>query len=258
LRTDQYAGNSVDTLGTGTAPARRPWRSPSWRRLALAGSLLVLIAIIAGVVWGTTHPGAPVTARSTPTTTALPTPHLAYQSDWSHGADGWNLPASARIIGGHLLLDGENAISIQIPYTPPTRNYTIEMDFQIKAARVGGHFGLTAFDAAGIREYLAQMQCTPMHEGAWNPSLGGCPGAILVAAQGGSYPSGLWTSDYVIHPGAQTFTVEITGDTVTFCPSGDCLVPVNGATPLGVVPRLMIEDRAVTLLITRIAISVAG
>lgn len=251
MRADHHLFNAPEA---GSSPGRR---APRWRSLVIAGTVVSLLAILAGVVWGITRlqPGTAVAPHATPTVTATTAPHLVYQSDWSRGADGWKLPATATVSDGHLIVDGSQAVSITIPYTPMTRNYTLTMDFEILSVTLGGHFGLTARNAAGDRQYLAQMQCTPMHEGAWNPALGGCAGAILVAARGGTYPSGLWTSDYVIHGGPQTFQVEVTGDTVNFCPADDCLVPVNSATPLDASPRLIIEERGVRLLVRRVTIT---
>lgn len=227
------------------------------RFLLVAGSVAVLLAVIAGTLWGVarSRSGSPHETHAVASATATSGPRIVYQSDWSHGADGWQLPATAQIADGRIMLDGNVAMNLGIPYVPTTRNYSIEMDYQILAAAVGGHFGLTARNAAGNRQYLAQMQCTPMHQGAWTPAMGGCPGAVLVDARGGTYPAGLWTSDYVVHGGPQTFRVDITGDTVNFCLSGDCLVPVNSAVPLDVSPRLLIEARAVKLLITRVTVS---
>lgn len=232
-----------------------------WRPAMVAGIFVVLLAVIAGVIWGITRLNAaatvraPITASATTTATATPAPRVVYRSDWSHGAAGWTLPVSAKIVGGHLALDGSAAVSVEIPYVPTTRSYAIEMDFQILSVAIGGHFGLTARNARGDRQYLAQMQCTPMHQGAWNPALGGCAGAILVAARGGTYPTGLWTSDYVVHSGPQTFSVDVSGDTVNFCPAGDCLIPVTSAVPMDSSPHLMIEDRAVRLLVTRVIVT---
>jgi hypothetical protein len=231
--------------------------APRWRRpLAIAGAAVVLVAVIAAVVWGATHGNAGVAVQShaTPSATAAPAPRVVYQSDWSHGADGWTLPTSVKVVDGHLAISGSQAVQVEIPYVPTTRNYTIQMDYQIVRAEIGGHFGLTAFNTAGDRQYLAQMQCTPMHQGAWTPSLGGCVGAVLVTALGGTYPAGLFTSDYVVHGGAQSFSLSLAGDTVNFCSSGDCVSPVSSASPLDTSPHLMIDDRAVNLIVTRIAV----
>ncbi len=242
-----------DAPGTGVGVSgRRLGRG--WRPLAVAGIVVVLLAIIAGAIWGANRPHAEVMARATPSATATPVPRVVYQTDWSHGADGWTLPATAQIIGGHLVIDGSQSVNVEIPYVPTTGNYAIEMDFQIVRAEIGGYFGLTARNTAGDRQYLAQMQCTPMHQGAWNPALGGCVGAVLVTARGGTYPAGLFTSDYVIRPGPQNFRLGVTGDTVNFCPVNDCLDPVSSAVPMDASPHLMIEDRAVKLMVTRVVV----
>lgn len=231
---------------------------PGWRVLAIVGIAVVLLAVIAGGVWGIARQqGSGTKAQTTPMTTATATvaPHVVYQADWSHGADGWNLPAGATIVGGHLMIDSGDNLSIEIPYVPRTPNYTVRMEFQIVLASIGGHFGLTARNAAGDRQYLAQMECTPMHEGGWNPSLGGCAGAVTVYAKGGTYPSGLFTSDYVVRGGPQSFDLEARGDTLTFCPTDDCLVPVTSGTPMDAGPHLIIEVRAVKLLVTAVTVT---
>lgn len=241
-------------LGTGETAGQRQTR---WRLYVVVGVAVAVLAMLAGVIWSATHPnlGATVRAQVTPTATTTSAPRVVYTSDWSHGADGWTLPATAKIVDGHLVLDGSAPVLVSIPYVPTTHNYMIEMDFSILTAQIGGHFGLTAFNAAGDRQYLAQMQCTPMHQGAWNPAMGGCAGAILVAARGGTYPSGVFTSDYVIHSGPQSFQVNVTGDTVNFCPGDDCLVPVMSAVPMDASPRLMIEERGVRLLVARVTVT---
>ena len=247
----------TDQQRPDAASARR-FTQPRWRRpLAIVIAAGMLVAIIAAVIWGATHgnTGVAVQPRATPSATATPAPRVVYQSDWSHGANGWTLPASVQVADGHLAISGSQAVQVEVPYVPTTRNYTIEMDYQIVRAEIGGHFGLTAFNGSGDRQYLAQMQCTPMHQGAWNPSLGGCVGAVLVTARGGTYPSGLFTSDYVVHGGAQSFSLGLEGDTVNFCSSGDCVSPVSSATSLDAAPHLMIEDRAVNLIVTRVTVT---
>ncbi len=140
-------------LARGSSP-QQP--APRWRRpLAIAGAVAVLVAIIAGVVWGVTRGNAGVANHpgTTPGATATHTPRVVYQSDWSHGADGWTLPATVQVADGHLAISGGQAVQVEIPYVPTTRNYTIEMDYQIVRAEIGGHFGLTAFNGSGDRQY---------------------------------------------------------------------------------------------------------
>ncbi len=232
-------------------------QQPRGRRpLVVAGMLVILVAIIAGAIWGVTRSNAGgATAQGTARATATAVPRVLYQANWSRGAGGWTLPAGAKAENGNLVIDSKSLVRVPIPYVP-AGNYALEMDFQIEAVTVGGHFGFNVQNTAGANQYFAQMDCTPMHQGAWTPAMGGCPGSVLVAVAGGAYPSGLWTSDYVIAPGPQTFRMEVSNDnTVNFCPVHDCLVPVSSARSFATPPRLFIEDRAVKLLITRIAIT---
>lgn len=242
--------------GDGTAQGQDATRKSQRSPLAIFALLVVLVAVIAGAIWGVTrgNAGTSPTTQGTSKATATPAPRVLYQADWSQGADGWTLPAGAKIDNGNLVIDSKGQLQVPIPYVP-TGNYALEMDFQIEAVTIGGHFGFTVQNPAGANQYFAQMDCTPMHQGEWTPAMGGCPGSVLVAVSGGSYPAGLWTSDYVISPGPQTFLMQVSGNnTVNFCPVHDCLVPVTSAKPFGTPPLLLIEDRAVKLLITRVVV----
>lgn len=239
----------------GAAQGQHMTRKAQRRPLVIFGMLVVLVAVVAGAIWGVTRGNAGTTAAHGTSPAATAVPRVLYQADWSQGADGWQLPTGAKIENGNLVLDSKGLLQVPVPYVP-AGNYALEMDFQIETVTVGGHFGFTVQNPAGANQYFAQMDCTPMHQGAWNPATGGCPGSVLVAVAGGSYPSGLWTSDYVISPGPQNFRLEVSGNnTVNFCPVHDCLIPVTSAKPFGTPPRLLIEDRAVKLLITRVAVT---
>ncbi len=237
-----------------TSSGRHVPRVP--RPLIITGTVVVLVAIVAGTFWGVTRSngGNTTTARPLPSATATSVPQVVYQADWSHGANGWTLPAQAKIVDGHLLIDSKTDLALQIPYIPQTRNYATEMDFELEGLTVGGHFGITTRDASGDLQYSAEMTCTPMHEGAWTPDMGGCPGAVYLNVHYTKNRDDNFASDYIIHSGPQTFHVEVMGDTVNFCPAGDCLVPVTSAKPLDASPHIFIAVRAVKLLITRVTV----
>ncbi len=245
------------TPSDGTPTERHGPRVLRSRPLIITSIVVVLVAVLAGTFWGVTHSNGSktTTARPIPSATATTIPQVVYQADWSHGADGWTLPAQTKIVDGHLLIDSQTSTALQIPYIPTTRNYALDMDFQIEGMTIGGHFGLTARDAAGGLQYAAMMACTPMHEGAWTPDMGGCPGAVYLNTHAAKDSSGYFTSDYVVRGGPQTFHLEVTGDTVNFCPVDDCLVPVTSPQPLIASPHLFVEVRAVKLLITRVTVT---
>ncbi len=244
------------TPSDGTPSERRGPRVLRSRPLIITSIVVVLVAILAGTFWGVTRSNGekPTTARPIPSATATTIPQVVYQADWSHGANGWTLPPQAKIVDGHLLIDSKTDLALQIPYIPQTRNYATEMDFQLEGLTVGGHFGITTRTASGDLQYAAQMTCTPMHEGAWTPDMGGCPGAVYLNVHAARNPGDNFTSDYVIHSGPQTFHLEVTDDTVNFCPANDCLVPVTSPTPLDPSPHIFIAVRAVKILITRVTI----
>ncbi len=246
------------TVANGPSPEQRPSRR---RPLVVAGAVLVLVAVVIGAIWGITRGNAGSTSvtHGTPSATATPVPRVVYQADWSQGPDGWKLPAGAKIVNGHLELEGIDPLSLEIPYVPTTPNYAVEMDYLLQATMKGGRFGVTSRNPAGDQLYAVSMQCTPetvILPGAWDPSDGACPGVVLELTPGGAYPGGFYTSDYVIGTGPQTFRVETRGKSVAMCPiKDDCVVPVTSAKPLGSTQHLSIETRAVKLQITRVIVT---
>lgn len=255
--TDQQ---SPSAPSDGTSSEQHGPHMPRPRPLIIISMAVLLVAVIAGAVWGFTRSNgaATTTARATATATATRIPQVVYQADWSHGANGWTLPAQTKIVDGHLLLDLSDSTalaSLQIPYVPTTPNYAVEMDFQLEGLTVGGHFGFTGRDATGTIQYAGEVACTPMHQGSWTPDMGSCPGAVYVNTRG-SKDSGSFASDYVINPGPQTFRLEVTdGNTVTFCPVNDCLLSATSTQPYPASLRIFIEDRGVKLLITRVTVT---
>jgi hypothetical protein len=248
----------LPTPNNGTSPAQR---APRRRPLVVVGMLVVLVAVIAGAIWGVAHStaGSSPAARGASSATATPVPRVLYQADWSQGAAGWRLPAGAKITDGHLDIESSDALSLLIPYVPTTQNYAVEMDYLLQATMRGGRFGVTSRDAAGNELYTVRMLCSPhtrVLPGAWDPTKGACPGVALELTPGGKYPGGYWTTDYAIGTGPQTFRVETRGNTVVMCPVVDgCVVPVTSPRPMTPSPQLSIETRAVKLLITRLVVT---
>ena len=241
----------------GPSPIRRQPRRP----LVIAGLVAVMVAVLAGAIWGVTrgNMGSIAATQSTPRATATTAPRVLYQANWSQGADGWTLPAGAKIVDGQLDIESGDALSLQIPYVPTMTNYAIEMDYLLEATMTGGRFGVTARNTDGNELYAVSMLCSPhtrVPPGTWNPLKGACPGVAMELTPGGKYPGGYWVTDYAISTGAQTFSVETRGNSVLMCPVRDgCVVPVTSPKPLPSAQHLSIETRAVKLLITRMVIT---
>src|SRR5579885_931958 len=95
----------------GQHAPRKARRNP----LAILGLLVVLVAVIAAGIWGVTraNTGATSVAQQTPHATATPAaPRILYQADWSHGTDGWQLPAGAQIVNGSLVINSKDLLLV--------------------------------------------------------------------------------------------------------------------------------------------------
>ena len=237
-------------MNTTPSPRRRsPWRA--------LGIVVVLLAVGAGLLWvlgqiptesTPTNPSAYATA----TATALP--RLVYQSDWSHGADGWTLPAGAKFADGKLSIKTVSPLLIPIPYTITSRNYAVEMDYLLVGNNKGGRFGFSAQDASGKVQYQLEFACTPetvLPRSGDFYSNGKCPGDVLEGSAGGGY----FAADYQIGPGAKTFRAEVHNNTVFMCVLiSDCLVPITGTQPLASSPRVFIDVRGYTMVVSQVRV----
>ena len=247
--------------GTMTDETPRTRQTRRWRPFVVAGLAILLVAVVAGAIWGVTRGTDASTSAThgTASATATPAPRILYQADWSHGADGWHLPAGAQIVNGKLNIASADALSLHIPYVPTTPNYAVEMDYLLQATMKGGRFGITGRTAAGDQLYMVEMQCSPhtrVLPGAWDPTKGACPGIALELTPGGKYPGGYWVTDYAIGTGPQTFRVEKRGNTVLMCPVVDgCDVPVTSPKPMAASQQVSIETRAVKIEITRVVVT---
>jgi hypothetical protein len=231
-----------------------PRRSSPWRAF---GIFVALVAVGAGLIWvleqiPTESTSDSASTYATATATALP--HLVYQSDWSHGADGWTLPAGAKIADGKLSVKTVTPLLIPIPYAIPSRNYSVEMDYLLVGNNKGGRFGFSAQDASGKVQYQLEFQCTTetVLPGPGDYySNGKCPGDVLEGSAGGGY----FAADYQIGPGAKTFRVEVHNNSVFMCVLiSDCLEPITGNTPLASSPHIFIDVRGYTMVISQVRV----
>lgn len=205
----------------------RPPRHISRRLVIDLVVVLVIIAIIVVAVVHSTGAGgtsAKKTARPTPTLV----PTTLYQANWSQGTDGWALPAGWHINSGQITVDGGYGL-VAIPYVVTARQYTVEVDFDVTSAPVGGndaYIGLYANDAGGARLYDAWLECK--YQG------NECRGyAQLFASQpgDGSNPIAA-SSDFTSGSGVKAYRVVVVDETVDFCRAGSCGGFAISAVPL--------------------------
>src|SRR5262249_55424942 len=113
----------------GAAKAESPPpRNKRPRPFVVASLFIVLVAVVAGAIWGVSRSAGGGGAAHAPLqATATPAPRVLYRADWSQGANGWTLPAGATLADGRLQIASSDALSLQIPYVPTTPNYAVEM-----------------------------------------------------------------------------------------------------------------------------------
>lgn len=151
---------------------------------------------------------------ATPTATALPQPKLLYQADWSHGADGWTLPAGWHIANGQLTNDGSGNAAAVAPVTVSVPNYTIEARIQLREVTspsgvAGTYFGLGAQDSSG------KLLCTGEATGIWKASPWHSDSTLSTT---GDYPDGARVWENIVGVDPKTYKLVITGATVQYFP----------------------------------------
>lgn len=140
ITTGERAGTDgcISGLRAGL-PARMARRGEGAARLSS-----VILAIVLGVfALASCAPGVPsvkapmatpaasASATASPSPTAIP--RLIYQTDWSHGLDGWMATPGWSVSGGALQSDMGTEREITSSFHPGTSNYAIEVRFQIVA-----------------------------------------------------------------------------------------------------------------------------
>lgn len=126
----------------------QPYHYQKMLSILMSAFLLLLAACSSGTP--TTPSASPSTSRTTiaqatPTSPTIPSGTVLYQSNWSHGLDGWRGTAGWKVVQGMLQSDLSNGNVITSPYMPTVANYAIEVRFQIvNVPQNGGYFTVTA------------------------------------------------------------------------------------------------------------------
>lgn len=117
------------------------------KKLPAVCMIFFLVLMLAACSSNSTAPKASTTptAPVKPTPTTLPSGTLLYQSDWSHGLNGWQASAGWKVTHGMLQSDLSKGNVLTSPYKPVVPNYAIEVRFQIVSVpKSGGNFVIIA------------------------------------------------------------------------------------------------------------------
>ncbi|HZU68288.1 MAG TPA: hypothetical protein VFA09_13520 [Ktedonobacteraceae bacterium] len=186
------------------------------RKLPVIMLVLFLLVLLCGCSGGNAAPVASTTptAPARPTPTSLPAGTLLYQSDWSHGLDGWQSTGGWKLMHGMLQSDVGAGEILTSPYMPVVPNYAIEVRYQIISTPVnGGNFAVVADKAPQKDGYTAgilDFHGPAPHSEFSNPEVLVFLNPIDAA---GSRPQ---ISDYESSPGVHTYRIEVQGPEIQF------------------------------------------
>lgn len=149
-----------------------------------------------------------------PTPTTLPSGTLLYQSNWSHGLDGWQGAAGWKVAHGMLQSNLSNGDILTSPYTPVVPNYAIEVQFQIVSVpRNGGDFIIVAEKTPGKDGYTAGIMNLL---GPGPRSQFANPEVLVYLDPINAMESSPSVSDYEPGSGRHTYRIEVQGPLVQF------------------------------------------
>jgi hypothetical protein len=242
--------DSHGSVPPGTQPVRA---SRSWWDLPIAGVVLVIVAVVFAVLVHVVPGNSTPSRQATGTSTATPSPRILYTADWSHGSDGWTLPSHWRLANGHIENDGYGTDSLLIPYQVTVPNYSIAVDFTVEKITnlaTSHGYGIEGFSTGNTLQFLSSIaSITKLPQG---PAYHGFSQNYVAHAD--SEGDQMSTNDFTVLFYTQTFSVQVQGNSVGFCPGVSCLANVNSTTPLSPL-QIAIYDLGVQLSISRIVIT---
>jgi hypothetical protein len=220
-------------------------RATRGRVAARRGTPVALVALLALLAACSGQSGTP-TAIATHPLAPTPAPTLLYRADWSHGADGWILPAHWSLRDGTLVNDGGGTTPIAAPYSVTTPDY--EVDFAIQVLGVtqpqgcGNLYGMQAANG-GSWLYQAYVACIGNHMTI--------PAASYLRANGNDDSNGFATVDFWMNNSLKAYRVQVRGSgALFFANSSSAMGGVEGPQPFApATPQLI--DAFVQIVITR-------
>ena len=248
---DREDTDSYGSVPPGTQPVRA--RLSSRWGLPIALVVLVIVAVVLAFLLNVIPSTSTPSRQATGTSTATPTPRILYTADWSHGADGWALPPHWRQVNGHIENDGYGTDSLVIPYQVTVPNYTVAVDITVEKITnlaTSHGYGIEGFSTGNILQFLSSIASITKL-----PQLPAYHGfSQNYVAHADSEGDQMSTNDYTVLFFTQTFSVQVQGNNVGFCPGVSCLGNVNSTTPLSPL-QVAIFDQGVQMSISRVVIT---
>lgn len=174
-------------------------------------------------------PTASPSATWAPTATALPTPKLLYQADFSQGLSAWQATAGWSIQNGAPQSDTGQDRTVTIPYQPATSSYAVEYTMQVVDPLEGGACAVAATPVPGKDGYqvrLDGMLALGHSEFALHPQFG-----VTIDPSGDQdLGTAAPTVDFELGVHVTTYRIEVRGPTVMVLVNGRRISPVATST----------------------------
>ena len=243
-----HDSGSRDNAPSAMEPLRTRPSSP-WS-LPIAGVIVLVVVAIAVAFPLNVVPGQSTPSRQA-ADTATPIPRVLYTADWSHGTDGWTLPSHWHLVKGRIENDGYGTESLVIPYQVTVPNYSVTVDFtveKITSVPACHTYGIGGYSSGNTLQFLSSIACIRKLAVAYHAF------SQNYVAHADSVGSQMSTQDFTVQFYTQTFSVQVQGNNVDFCPGVACLANVNSTTPLSPL-QIEIYDVDVQMSISRIVIT---
>jgi hypothetical protein len=239
--------DSKRSVPSDTQPVRARQSSP-WSLPIAGGIVLVILAVVFALLQIIPGSSKPTEQAAS---TATPSPRVLYTADWSHGTGGWSLPSHWRLVKGHVENDGYGTEPLVIPYQVTVPNYSVTVDFTVEKVpsfAACHSYGIEGLTGGNTLQFLGSIACIRKLAVAYH---GFSQNYVAHADSTGDQMS---TQDFTVLFYTQTFSVQVQGNNVDFCPGIACLANVNSTTPLSPL-HIAIYDVDVQMSISRIVIS---
>jgi hypothetical protein len=226
-------------------------RSSPWSLPIASGIVLVVLAVVLAFLLNIVPGQSTPSRQAEGTSTATPIPRVLYTADWSHGTDGWTLPSHWRLVKGHIENDGYGTEPLVIPYQVTVPNYSVAVDFTVEKVpnyAACHSYGIEGLSSGNTLQFLSSIACIRKLTVAYHAF------SQNYVAHADSPGDQMSTNDFTVLFYTQTFSVQVQGNSVDFCPGITCLANVVSTTPLSPL-HIAIYDIGVQMSISRIVIS---
>lgn len=162
----------------------------------------------------------PTSTRPTPKPTGAPPGTILFQSDWSHGLNGWQATPGWTVVGDYLQSDLADDRSLTLPYRLAMSDYAVEFRLQVvNVPKDGGFFMLNADSSKvkdGYQAHILNLLTANKHIFAIHP----LSEVLIEPLNDQMADDASQVFDFEPGPDWRTYRVEVQGSLVQFLVDG--------------------------------------